>query len=166
MCRTLRIETLVIFQPCMSRDVKPRQGTKKNGLTCWSSSLRDSKSFNPRSPALSFYSISFSISYFLLSLFLVVFGEPSFRSGPCLFSSFLTLLLLSFFSCSSSVRLLASIKVFLILSPTICPTSPPRVSLRLSLPPGVLSFSCGSLGSHALRLYRCLWERRRPAASN
>lgn len=115
---------------------------------------------------LVFYSISFSISYFLLSLFLVVFGEPSFSSGPCLFSSFLTLLLLSFFSCSSSVRLLASIKVFLILSPTICPTSPPRVSLRLSLPPGVLSFSCGSLGSHALRLYRCLWERRRPAASN
>lgn len=82
---------------------------------------------------LVFYSISFSISYFLLSLFLVVFGE-----------------------------LLASIKVFLILPPT----SPPRVSLRLSLPPGVLSFSCGSLGSHALRLYRCLWERRRCAASN
>lgn len=124
------------------------------------------KSFNPRSPALFFfYSISFSISYFLLSLFLVVFGEPSFCPDPCLFSSFLILLLL-LFSCSSSVRLLASIKVFLILSPTIFPTSPPRVSLRLSLPPGVLSFSCGSLGSHALRLYRCLWERRRPAASN
>lgn len=46
-------------------------------------------------------------------------------------------------------------------------TFPP---LSLSLFPlhlsTVLSFSCGSLGSPALRLYLCLWERRQPSASN
>lgn len=39
------------------------------------------------------------------------------------------------------------------------------VSLHLSLST-VLSFSRSLLGSHALRLYLCLWERRRPSASN
>lgn len=39
------------------------------------------------------------------------------------------------------------------------------VPLHLSLTP-VFSFSCGSLGSHALRLYLCLWERGRPRASD
>lgn len=42
----------------------------------------------------------------------------------------------------------------------ICTLSP-SISLF-----SVLSFSCGSLGSHALRLYRCLRERRQPTASN
>lgn len=41
----------------------------------------------------------------------------------------------------------------------------PLVSLHLSLST-VLSFSCGLLGSHALHLYLCLWEKRRPSASN
>lgn len=89
---------------------------------------------------------------------------PSFRSDPSLFSSLLTLLLLLFSTPGLegcwpvSWCFLSFCRQF---SQPLFPVSP---SASRCLP--FLSFSCGSLGSHALRLYRCLWERRRPAVNN
>lgn len=97
-----------------------------------------------------------SLLFFLFCLFLVFFIFSSLTSVP---PPPTLLPFLHPVHYPLAFGLLASIKVFLILFP-LCPSSP---SISLS---SALSFSCDSQDSHALLLYRCLWERRRPTASN
>lgn len=161
--QTLPIEPLAIFQPA-GLEMSNWRGSKQKLSDRLELGSEGLKSFSSHSSAF-----FFSILLYFIPPPLPVFGRlwcclRSVLTLACFhpFWHFASFIFFSLLVCKAAGQYQGVSYPF---ADDFLNLSSPCLPQSLTLS-AFLSFSCGSLGSHALRLYRCLWGRRRPAVSN